>query len=78
MASDLPGKTGLILSDLQIAEDNVPNAGVSQGDTDAAKTSGAEASAAQASGALKPHKKKEDTQQVAKGGMVLRPRRRVS
>ena len=79
MASDLPGKTGLILSDLQIAEDNVPNAGVSQGDTDAAKTSGAEAAAAQASGALKPHKKKEeDTQQVAKGGMVQRPRRRVS
>lgn len=78
MASDLPGKTGLILSDLQIAEDNVPNAGVSQGDTDAAKTSGAEAAAAPASDALKPHKKKEDTQQVAKGGMVLRPRRRVS
>lgn len=79
MASDLPGKTGLILSDLQVAEDNAPNAGVTQGGTDAAKTSGAEAAAAPASGALKPRKKKEeDTQQAAKGGMVLRPRRRTS
>lgn len=83
MAGELPGKSGL-RSDLQVAEDNVLDAesaarmaGVSQNDIDDARR-GAEAAAAQASGALKPYKKKEDTQQVAKGGMVLRPRRRVS
>lgn len=84
MSGDLPGKSGL-RSDLQVAEDNVLNAetaaarmaGVSQGDIDAAKKRGAEAAAAPATDVLKP-RKKEDTQQVAKGGMALRPRRRAS
>lgn len=75
MAGDLPGKTGLILSDLQVAEDNAPNAGVSQGDADAAETSGVEAPVTDV---LNPRKKDEGTQQAAKGGMVLRPRRRAS
>lgn len=82
MAGDLPGKSGL-RSDLQVAEDNVLNAesaarmaGVSQSDIDEARR-GAEASAAPATDVLRP-RKKEDTQQAAKGGMVLRSRRRVS
>lgn len=82
MASDLPGKSGL-RSDLQVAEDNALDAetkarmaGVSQDDIDAAKKSGAEAAAAPAADVLKP-RKKEDTQQAAKGGTALRPRRRV-
>lgn len=83
MAGDLPGTSGL-RPDLQVAEDNVLNAesaarmaGVSQSDIDAAKKRGAEAAAAPSTAVLKP-RKKEDTQQVAKGGMVLRPRRRAS
>lgn len=85
MSGDLPGKSGL-RSDLQVAEYNVPNAktsarmdGVGQGDTGVAKTSGAEATATPASDNyfLRPRKNMA-TQQAAKGGMVLRPRRRVS
>lgn len=73
MADALPGTSGL-RSDLQVAEDNALDAeskarmaGVSQDKIDAAKQR-----------ALEPRKKKEDTQQAAKGGMVLRPRRRAS
>lgn len=82
MADALPGKSG-IRTDIQIAEDNARDAetaarmaDVSQDNIDAAKKRGAEAAAAPAPGALKP-RKKEDTQQAAKGGMVLRPRRRA-
>ena len=82
MAGELPGKSGL-RSDLQVAEDNVLDAepaartaGVSQNDIDEARR-GAEAAAVTATDVLRP-RKKEDTQKAAKGGTVLRPRRRVS
>lgn len=82
MAGELPGKSGL-RSDLQVAEDNVLDAesaarmaGVSQNDIDEARR-GAEAAAVTSTDVLRP-RKKEDTQQAAKGGTVLRPRRRVS
>lgn len=76
MTQELPGKRGL-RSALQVAEDNALDAetsarmaGVSQGDIDDAVVS--------ATDVLKARKDKGGTQQAAKGGMVLRPRRRAN
>ena len=87
LASDLPGTPGP-RTELQEAEHNARNAetnarlsGIDQGEIAAAKEAGAKAAVAPDSDVLNPRKvkkeDKEDTQQAAKGGMVLRPRRRA-
>jgi hypothetical protein len=84
MARDLPGTYGLP-SDPPVAEDNLLDAlddetGASKADTSRDATGAAEKPEPEASApeALKSRYNKGDTQQAAKGGMVLRPRRRAS
>ena len=79
MTRGLPGTYGLLAAEDNAldAESKARIAGVSQDDIYAAKKRGEEAATAPATDALKP-RKKEDTQQAVKGGMVLQPRRRAS